>query len=359
MKRLDKDMAHFTALGTVRTPVIFRAVFVLLGIGIALGLAFLTFVPWVQTTGGQGVVTTLNPNQRQQEINALVSGRIEEWFVRDGSLVEEGDPIARIADIDPQLIERLENERGQVELQLQAAQNALSTAEIDLRRMRELYEAGLSARREYEQAQIRVEEMRGSVAAAQANLTRTDISLSRQSEQLVTAPRNGFIQSINAGDTATVVNQGQVLATFVPETQERVIEVFVDGRDVALVQGGEEARVEFEGWPAVQFSGWPSIAIGTFGGVVSSVDQVAQPDGRFRVLITEDPEAEEPWPDDRFARFGTVVRAWILLETVPVGYELWRQLNNFPAELPAASPDSVNTQARRGSAGQRSAGTGA
>ncbi|MEM8636960.1 MAG: RND transporter, partial [Pseudomonadota bacterium] len=27
------------------------------------------------------------------------------------------------------------------------------------------------------------------------------------------------------------------------------------------------------------------------------------------------------------------VRAWVLLETVPVGYELWRQLNNFPPEL--------------------------
>lgn len=334
MERLSKDMARFTALESVRTPEIFRAVFVMVMVGILLTIAFLIFVPWVQTTGGRGVVTTLNPNQRQQEINALVPGRIVEWFVRDGSLVKEGDPIARIEDIDPRLIERLEAERGQVELQLQAARNALATAEIDMRRMSELFEEGLAARRDFEQAQIRVEEMRGRVAEAQANLTRTDVELSRQSNQLVTAPRDGFIQSINAGDAATVVTAGEVLATFVPETQERVIEVFIDGRDVALVQPGEEARVEFEGWPAVQFSGWPSVAIGTFAGIVRSVDQVAQPDGRFRVLIVEDPTGEEPWPDDRFARYGTVVRAWILLETVPVGYELWRQLNNFPPELP-------------------------
>ncbi len=334
MERPVEDMARFTALDSVRMPQVFRAVFVMLGIGIALTIAFLIFVPWVQTTGGQGVVTTLNPNQRQQEINALVDGRIEEWFVRDGSPVKEGDPIARIEDFDPQLIQRLEAERAQVEAQLQAARNALATAEIDLRRMRELFEAGLAARREFEQAQIRVEEMRGRVAEAEANLTRTDVGLSRQSVQLVTAPRDGFIQSINAGDTATVVSAGDVLATFVPETQERVIEVFVDGRDVALVQAGEEARVEFEGWPSVQFSGWPSVAIGTFAGKVTTVDQVAQPDGRFRVLIAEDPGSGETWPEDRFARFGTVVRAWILLETVPVGYEIWRQLNNFPPELP-------------------------
>jgi len=28
------------------------------------------------------------------------------------------------------------------------------------------------------------------------------------------------------------------------------------------------------------------------------------------------------------------VQAWVLLETVPVGFEIWRQLNNFPPELP-------------------------
>jgi hypothetical protein len=41
-----------------------------------------------------------------------------------------------------------------------------------------------------------------------------------------------------------------------------------------------------------------------------------------------------PWPDQRFVRFGSNVRGWILLDTVSSGYELWRQLNNFPANIP-------------------------
>ncbi|MEL6530961.1 MAG: HlyD family efflux transporter periplasmic adaptor subunit [Pseudomonadota bacterium] len=334
MATLDQDMQHFTTLAAIKTPRIFRAVFIMLLIGIITLVGFLIYVPWVQTTGGQGVVTTLNPNERQQEINALVSGRIEEWFVRDGSAVLEGDPIARISDIDPQLVERLEAERQQLRIQLQSAENALATAEIDQRRMNELFQAGLVARRDYEQAQIRIEEMRGRVAGAQANLTRAETSLSRQSEQLITAPRDGFIQSVNAGDSATFVNAGDVLASFVPETSERVIEVFIDGRDVALVQYGARARIQFEGWPAVQFSGWPSVAIGTFEGVVTAVDQSAQADGRFRVLIAEPKDAEHPWPEERYARFGAAVQSWILLETVPVGYEIWRQLNNFPPQVP-------------------------
>lgn len=329
-----EDMSHFTTLASIRTPRVMRTVFVLLLAAIIVAIGFLIYAPWVQTTSGFGVVTTLNPNERRQDINALVPGRIEEWFVRDGSTVKKGDPIVRIADIDPQLIERLRAERGQIELQFQAAQSALATAQIDERRSRELFEAGLSARRDYELAQIKVAEMQGRVAAAQADLNRADVNIARQSVQIMRAPRDGFIQSLNAGDAATYINAGDVLATFVPANTERVVEIFIDGRDVALVKPGDHTRIQFEGWPAVQFSGWPSVAIGTFGGQVISVDHSAQVDGRFRVLIAEEKLDGVGWPEERYVRFGAAAQAWVLLETVPVGYEIWRQLNQFPPELP-------------------------
>jgi len=335
MATLKEDMAHFTTLAAIKTPQVMRAVFFMLLTAIIVTLAFLIYVPWVQTTSGRGVVTTLSPNERKQDINALVPGRIEEWYVRDGSTVKKNDPIVRIADIDPRLIERLQAERGQMVLQLQAAESALATAQIDERRSRELFEAGLAARRDYELAQIKVADMQGRVAAAQADLNRADTNIARQSEQIVRAPRDGFIQSLNAGDAATFINAGDVLATFVPEGAERVIEIFIDGRDVALVRPGDRTRIQFEGWPAVQFSGWPSVAVGTFGGRVITVDQSAQVNGRFRVLIAEDKTELNRWPEERYVRFGAAVQAWVLLETVPVGYEIWRQLNNFPPELPA------------------------
>ena len=335
MATRKEDMSHFTTLASIRTPRVMRAVFVILLLGFLGTLAFLVFVPWVQTTSGRGVVTTLSPNERKQDINALVPGRIEEWYVRDGSSVKKGDPIVRIADIDPNLIERLQAERRQIELQLQAAQSALATAQIDERRSRELFEAGLAARRDYELAQIKVADMQARVAATQADLNRADVGIARQSEQIVRAPRDGFIQSLNAGDAATYINAGDVLATFVPDGAQRVIEIFIDGRDVALVKPGDKTRIQFEGWPAVQFSGWPSVAVGTFGGKVIAVDQSAQVNGRFRVLIAEDKSEEIGWPEERYVRFGAAVQAWVLLETVPVGYEIWRQLNNFPPELPA------------------------
>ncbi len=336
----EQDLGYFTTLHAQKVPRVMRVIGWMLVIGVVAASAFLALTPWVQTTAGFGAVTALNPNDRLQEINALVSGRIQEWYVQDGSQVNVGDPILQIADIDPQYLERLEAERAQVVAKLTAAETAVQTAEIDLNRMKELFDEGLAARREYEQARIRVEELRARVAEAAAELTRVEVNLSRQSVQTVRAPRDGVILRVNAGDAATFITAGQVVATFVPDNVDRAVELYIDGRDVALVRVGANVRLQFEGWPVVQFSGWPSLAVGTFGGKVVAVDPSAQTNGRFRVLVTEDATDMPPWPDQRFVRFGSTARGWVLLEQVSVGYELWRQMNNFPAELPGVSTAS-------------------
>jgi len=330
----ENNREHFRTLASIKVPRVMFVIGVMIVSGI-LGVAlFLAFTPWVQTSYGVGSVTALNPNDRLQEINALVSGRIQDWYVRDGSHVSVGDPIVKIVDNDPNLLERLQAERTQVLAKLDAAQTAVQTAEIDMNRMRGLFDEGLAARREYEQARIRVEELRSRVAEAAAELSRVDVNLSRQSVQIVRAPRDGIILRVNAGDAATFVSVGDVVATFVPDNVERAIELFIDGRDVALVRPGAKIRLQFEGWPVVQFSGWPSMAVGTFGGVVAAVDPSAADNGRFRVLVTEDRDDPNPWPDTSFVRFGSSARGWILLDTVSAGYEIWRQLNNFPPNLP-------------------------
>ena len=87
----------------------------------------------------------------------------------------------------------------------------------------------------------------------------------------------------------------------------------------------------------LQFAGWPSVAVGTFGGRVLLVDAADDGTGSFRVLIRPDP-SDKPWPSTAYLRQGVRVKAWILLETVPLGFEMWRQFNGFP---PALSEDKA------------------
>jgi len=77
----------------------------------AISLLIVLFLPWTQNITGQGIVTTLKPNQRPQHIQSQIPGRIEEWFVQEGDYVEAGDTILRISEVksdyfDDKLIER-------------------------------------------------------------------------------------------------------------------------------------------------------------------------------------------------------------------------------------------------------------
>ena len=106
-------------------------------------------------------------------------------------------------------------------------------------------------------------------------------------------------------------------------------------------------RLQFEGWPALQFSGWPSIAVGTFGGRVPLVDPTDNGKGKFRVLVEPDPD-EQQWPSHRFLRQGVRANGWVLLNVVPIGYELWRQFNGFPPVISLDEPGVFDPDGKTG-----------
>ncbi|WP_339792853.1 MAG: HlyD family secretion protein [Imperialibacter sp.] len=73
------------------------------------------FFPWTQNIRARGKLTTLRPENREQNIHSMITGRIENWFVREGQLVTKGDTIVFISEVkseylDPMLIERSTNQ---------------------------------------------------------------------------------------------------------------------------------------------------------------------------------------------------------------------------------------------------------
>lgn len=295
---------------------------------------FLIAIPWQQTADGGGKVLAYLPQDRVQNIHATVSGRIKKWFVREGSFVKKGDPILEIIDIDPNYMARLKTEYDAVKSQYDAAVAVVNTARYDYDRQQDLYKRGLSSRKDMEQAIIAYKNAQSLEAQALATWTQMQSKFTRQESQLVTAPVDGTIVRLQVGTSSVVVSQGQVLAVFVPKSDQLSAQIFIRGRDLPLVYEGRTVRLQFEGWPAIQFSGWPSVAVGTFGGAVTFVDQTATPEGLFRVIVV--PEKGQKWPDPRFIRQGTRVNGWVLLNKVSLGYELWRQFNGFPPSLDAA-----------------------
>lgn len=69
------------------------------------------FLPWTQNVRARGSVTTLRQEQRPQELNSIIPGRIIKWYVKEGDLVQAGDTILQIGEVkedyfDPNLIDR-------------------------------------------------------------------------------------------------------------------------------------------------------------------------------------------------------------------------------------------------------------
>jgi multidrug efflux pump subunit AcrA (membrane-fusion protein) len=348
---LAEDRAYFRTLAGIELPRVLRAIALMLATGIVISVLFLLFVPWVQTIYGVGQVSALEPRDRVQNVTALLPGRIDEWYVAEGVVVRKGDPIVRIVDNDPQFVERLQAERDQMDAEARSLELQITVAQRDVTRLRTLVAEGLSAMRDLEQALLKVEDLRAKLAQVRAKQAGANIAVDRQQAQIVRAPRDGVVQQLLVGDIGTFVKEGEVLMTFAPADTQEVVELFVDGRDVIFIEAGRRVRLEFEGWPAVQVSGWPSIARGFFDGVVYSVDAAPAPSGLYRVLVR--PAADgTPWPPAPTIRLGAKTRGWVMMETVTIGYEIWRQLNDFPLEFkrpidreqmgPGAAPDGTS-----------------
>lgn len=181
----------------------------------------------------------------------------------------------------------------------------------------------------------------GDVAKAESELNKADkellemqMKLSRQETQVVAAPFDGFIVQITPNQGGQMLKEGDMLCVIVPDTTDRAVQLWLNGNDAPLVEPGRHVRLQFEGWPAVQLAGWPSVAIGTFGGKVISVDSVDNGKGQYRIFVQPDerypdwPGAE--WPEGRFLRQGVQAHGWVLLDRVPLWFEVWRRMNAFP-----------------------------
>jgi len=308
----------------------------------------MVFVPWMQNVRGSGRVIAYSPNERQQSLTSPVDGQIRHWFITEGSRVRKGDSIVDVADIDPDILSRLEREREAAQVKLDAAQNALITSRKNLERQKALVGAGLSSQRSAELAELEYAKYLSDVSSASAELARLETRIARQASQSIVAPRDGIVQRILAPQGGVVVKQGQELALIVPETANRAVELVVSGNDAPLLSVGRRVRLQFEGWPAVQFAGWPSVAIGTFGGTVGVIDPGADEEGRVRIIVF--PDQGEQWPDAPYLRQGVRVIGWILLDTVRLGWEMWRQFNGFPPSLrvPNISRDKSSENGKSG-----------
>jgi multidrug resistance efflux pump len=406
------------------------------------------FLPWTQNIPATGMVTAFYPQDRPQEVPAVIGGRIQQWYVQEGQFVNQGDTLVRIGEIkseyfDPQLLERLREQveakeaaieatkaniealkqrlpvlRQAARLSLQKAENKVKQyrlkvisdstnyqaqlvdyqlAENQLARYDTLYQKGLISLTDYQKRQLKLQESKAKLTAAEnyylasqqeylnalielssvqadyrekilkaeselrsyeSYLANAQLELAtyrnkyastviRNQNYYILAPQSGYVVKALKQGLGEIIKEGDTVVEIQPAQPQKAVELYVKAMDVPLITPGREVRIEFAGWPAFQFSGWPSVSVGTFGGRVKVIDYVSQPDGTYRILALPDATHDPEWPEQ--LRIGSAAQAFILLDDVPVWYEIWRQLNGFPPSLkeaPSAS-DGKNKEEKK------------
>lgn len=264
-------------------------------------------------------------------------------------------------------------------IELEAARLNLQIAERQYERMEELQQEGLKSLTDLEQRRLALQKAQADVIAKENKLLSTrneiinaqvDISSTRTEFQdkiakaesdkftamssmydaevdvtklqnqyqnysvrsgfyIIRAPQNGYItQAIQSGIGETI-KEGEPVVSIMPANYTLAVEMYVEPLNLPLVEKGQEVRIQFDGWPAIVFSGWPNTSFGTFGGRVYAIDNFVSENGLYRVLVAPD-ESDHNWPDA--LRVGAGAHTMALLKTVPVWYELWRQINGFPPD---------------------------
>lgn len=388
------------------------------------------FLPWTQNIRSKGYVTALRPDQRPQTIQSVIDGRIEKWYVAEGSFVTKGDTILQISEVKDEYFDSLLLPRTQLQvvaknlsvlsykekvsalndqidaladnsiLRVQQAQNKLKMSELKVKsdsiryeqaiinfqigqqqldRAEQLYKEGLRSLTDLETRRLRFQEVQAGVIASENSLLSSKNELlaarielnavdndfkdklakaesekytalssqydaeatasklentysnyeARSKFRYILAPQDGFLAKAIQVGIGETIKEGDQILNIVPSDADLAVEMYVQPVDLPLIKNGNKVRFIFDGWPAIVFSGWPQLSNGTFGGVVVAIDQFAGPNNQYRVLVIEDSE-EDSWPE--LLRIGSGADGIALFNDVPVWYEIWRQLNGFPAD---------------------------
>jgi hypothetical protein len=156
------------------------------------------------------------------------------------------------------------------------------------------------------------------------------------------APIDGTVVRMAEVGPGETVRPGDKLIRISPLSVDKAIEMMADGIDAPLLNVGRKVQLLFYGIPAIPLPAWPELMAGTYSGTIKVVDQVDDGKGNYRFWVIPDLEDRE-WPEQSHVRQGTKVMGWVILNRVPLWYELWRRFNLFPPDYQEGPPSLLDT----------------
>lgn len=138
------------------------------------------FLPWRQNIQATGTVITLLPDQRPQEIQTNIAGRVNLWKIKEGDFIKKGDTVVVLTEIkteylDPKLLDQTEmqiNAKEKSVLSYASKIGAINDQINQLENNRDLSQSKALNKIEQEQFKLKVEQAELSAAVVAVNIAR-------------------------------------------------------------------------------------------------------------------------------------------------------------------------------------------
>lgn len=211
------------------------------------------------------------------QIAPRVSGQIEEIYITDNQKIKEGDLIAKIDDTDYKvkleqaqaLYEKALYSQKVAKAKLDAVNSEISLAEKDLKRYKNLYEAGAVSQQTMDSAQTRYDNAKAKLMAAEEDILSSSNNkvadanlrvLKAQRDQAalyleytnIKAPNSGTVTNKNV-DKGKFVQVGQPLFTLVSDNIW--IKANYKENQVGKMKVGQEVEIKIDAYPNKRFRG--------------------------------------------------------------------------------------------------------
>lgn len=307
-------------------------------LGIGLGILLFMFLPWTQNIRGKGRVTTLFQEQRPQELNSILPGRISKWHVKEGDIVQTGDTILILSEVkaeylDPNILARTQE---QIDAKKQSANNYGFKASAAQNQIAALEETNRLKIKETEnkinQQKLKVRSEQASLAAAKTDAKIANQQLTRNQELY----NQGLISL-----TDLEAKQNKFQATSAKETEAQIkyenVQQEFSRLGIELVRVQQEYAEKIAKIQSDRYQSMSSIAT-TEGEIAKLQNQYNTYDERRKLYIVRAPQ-DGQITDARVSGIGEVIKDGEHIVTiVPERLKYSVELFVKPLDVPLIQP---------------------
>lgn len=182
-------------LGSVRASHMARRLSRILAVILVLFPVLVLLVPWQQNVKGFGRVVAFAPLERQQTIQAPVSGRLINCWVIEGTSVKKGDRLLELEDQDAGLLNRLQQQYEAAQQKRAASMDKVAASLNVVAALEDARELTIAAAESLVDSAVnKVVSAENSLIATEADLEQKRLDYIRQSE----LAREGIVSELTA-----------------------------------------------------------------------------------------------------------------------------------------------------------------